>query len=229
MYMTMQPANDRGPSGYAARRKSPVGIGGAIAVHAVVVGAFLLMPKEIITEFIDPPLTTTNIPLAPPPPENKPQEQAKTPVQPNPLPEPTAIKPEVTVPIRPTMTGQSEPGIDMGTGHDPVIAPPPPLPRTPEPIFVDATIAPNALGYFQPDYPGAMIRQGQDGSVTVRVTISPEGRVTDIVKLSATDDAFWLATQRHALRKWRFRPATRDGMAVSSSKTLTVRFTLTDR
>ena len=35
--------------------------------------------------------------------------------------------------------------------------------------------------------------------------------------------------QRHALRKWRFRPATRDGVAVASTKVLTVRFTLNDR
>ena len=37
----------------------------------------------------------------------------------------------------------------------------------------------------------------------------------------ATAASFWLATQKHALRKWRFRPATRDGVAVSSVKTLT--------
>ncbi|MBJ7378170.1 energy transducer TonB, partial [Sphingobium sp.] len=71
--------------------------------------------------------------------------------------------------------------------------------------------------------------QGLEGAVTVRVTISAEGRVTAIEKVSATDESFWAATQRHALRKWRFRPATRDGVAVVSTKILTVRFTLTER
>ena len=65
--------------------------------------------------------------------------------------------------------------------------------------------------------------------VTVRVTINAEGRVTDIARVSATDESFWLATQRHALRKWRFRPATRDGVPVETTKTMIVRFTLTDR
>jgi protein TonB len=94
--------------------------------------------------------------------------------------------------------------------------------------MVDASIDPRVLAMFQPDYPGAMVRQGMEGKVTVRVTIGADGRVIDVERLSATDEAFWLATQRHALRKWRFRPATRDGVAVSSSKVLTVHFRLAD-
>lgn len=229
MYMTMQPAGGETRSGYAARRKSPIGIGGAIAVHAVVVGAFLLMPKEVI-DWVRPtkPITGYPVPL-PPPPEPAPPEPTKQTVQTNPLPhKPVTVDPFVPLPIPtgPTVeAGPSSPFDGSGTGT--VIDPPLPPPHVP--VFVESTIAPNALGSFQPDYPGAMIRQGLDGSVTVRVIISPEGRVTDIVKISATDEAFWLATQRHALRKWRFRPATRDGVAVESSKTLTVRFTLTDR
>ena len=52
--------------------------------------------------------------------------------------------------------------------------------------------------------------------------------MTGIERLSATDEAFWIATQRHALRKWRFRPATRDGVPTASSKLLTIHFRLTD-
>lgn len=117
-----------------------------------------------------------------------------------------------------------------GEGIDPgptIILPPADPPRAP--VLVDAGIDPRALPQFQPDYPGAMIRQGLEGSVTVRVTINAEGRVTDIARVSATDESFWLATQRHALRKWRFRPATRDGVPVATTKIMTVRFTLTDR
>jgi protein TonB len=95
--------------------------------------------------------------------------------------------------------------------------------------MVEPGIDPKALAAFQPDYPGTMIRQGIEGSVTVRLTISAQGRVIDIERLAATDEAFWLATQRHALRKWRFRPATRDGVAVSGAKVLTIYFRLTDR
>lgn len=48
---------------------------------------------------------------------------------------------------------------------------------------------------FHPHYPGAIIRQG---AVTVCVTLSPQGRVTDIENFSASDESFRLATQRHA-------------------------------
>ena len=65
----------------------------------------------------------------------------------------------------------------------------------------------------------------------VRCWGKPEARNTrtGLERLSATDEAFWIATQRHAMRKWRFRPATRDGVAVPGTKVLTVHFKLTDR
>jgi protein TonB len=44
--------------------------------------------------------------------------------------------------------------------------------------------------------------------------------------VSATSDAFWQATQRHALSRWRFKPATVDGRPVESSKVLSIRFQL---
>ena len=90
-------------------------------------------------------------------------------------------------------------------------------------------IDPRAMSAFQPDYPGSMIRQGAEGTVTVRVSIGTDGKVTGIERISATDEAFWVATQRHAMRKWRFRPATRDGVPVPGTKVLTVHFKLTDR
>jgi len=68
----------------------------------------------------------------------------------------------------------------------------------------------------------------KEGHVTVRVSIGVDGRVTAVERVSASDDAFWAVTQRQALRKWRFRPATRDGAPVASTKVLTVRFRLAD-
>ena len=35
-------------SRYGAGRRSPLGLGGTVAVHALVVGAFLLIPKQVI-------------------------------------------------------------------------------------------------------------------------------------------------------------------------------------
>lgn len=211
---------------YGAGRKSPLGLGGTVAVHALVVGAFLLIPKEVIDIVRQPPpLVTKNIPLPPEPQPTPPQPlDSKTSAQPRPE-RPTAPRPEVSMPSDPPLTGTGDP-IGSGPLTPPYIPPPPPIP---EPVLTEPQIDPRALPAFQPDYPGAMIRQQVEGKVTVRVSISAEGRVTAIEKVSATDESFWLATERHALRKWRFRAATRDGVPVPSTKVLTVRFTLTDR
>ena len=206
------------PSGYRGGTGSSVGIGGAIAVHALVIGAWLLIPKEVIDTVITRPFETYAVPeeKAPPP------EPVETTIE-----QPTTAGAIVTgaqgAPVVIGSAGTGE-GIDPGPT---IILPPADPPRAP--VLVDAGIDPRALPQFQPDYPGAMIRQGLEGSVTVRVTINAEGRVTDIARVSATDESFWLATQRHALRKWRFRPATRDGVPVATTKIMTVRFTLTDR
>lgn len=224
--ITMGPASGATMSGYRGSRRSPIGIGGAIAVHAIVVGAILLMPREMITTFIPTTLQGTNIPLDAPPPEiAKPEQTDIKPSQPA-MERPTA--PETIVPLggfNDALTGADGPsqgdGGSMVSGGMNPPADPPALP-----VFVDAAIDPKALAAFQPDYPGTMIRQGIEGSVKVRVTIGANGRVTAIERLSGSDDAFWLATQRHALRKWRFAPATRDGVPVASSKVLTVHFRL---
>ncbi len=216
-------------SRYGAGRRSPLGLGGTVAVHALVVGAFLLIPKQVIEHFSPaPPIDTYAVPLDPPPPpveQVKPAPEAELPAKPLPQ-RPTAI--DTIVPLPPTdseLTGDTRPG-DTLTPLPPSV---PPLPPMAEPKLTEASIDPRALPAFQPDYPGAMIRQQVEGKVTVRVSIDAQGRVTGVEKIAASDDSFWLATQRHALRKWRFRPATRDGVAVASTKVLTVRFTLSDR
>ncbi len=56
--------------------------------------------------------------------------------------------------------------------------------------------------------------------------IGTDGRVKRAERVSAASDAFWAATERRALDKWRFRPATRDGVPVEAWRTMTVRFEL---
>lgn len=221
-------ADIAGPTGYDGGRGSAAGVGGAIAVHALVIGLWLLIPKEMIDTILPRPFETYAVPQdkAPPPEPTEPVTEPTTRTRAT-QQTPTATDPVVTLPPGdPVITGTDSGGTGVETG--PVIILPPADPPA-APVMVDAAIDPRALPMFQPDYPGAMIRQGMEGTVTVRVSISAEGRVTDIARIAASDESFWLATQRHALRQWRFRPATRDGVPVASTKQLTVRFTLTDR
>ena len=200
---------------------------GTTATLALVVGAFILIPKEVIAPYVPQILIGKQIPIDPPPPEAQPQPpESRMPVRPTTDPIPT--NPDDLVKLPDSGTGPIVPaggtGTDAGGG---VILQPFEPPQ--EPVLVEPGIDPRAMSAFQPDYPGSMIRQGMEGSVTVRVSIGADGKVTAIERLSATDEAFWIATQRHAMRKWRFRPATRDGVAVPGIKVLTVHFKLTDR
>jgi protein TonB len=89
---------------------------------------------------------------------------------------------------------------------------------------IDAEFDPRFADAMQPAYPTSEQRAQRDGSVRLRVTIGADGRVKAVERLSATSDAFWRATQRHALSRWRFRPATVDGRPVESRKVLSVHF-----
>jgi periplasmic protein TonB len=119
--------------------------------------------------------------------------------------------------------------IGTGTGGvgEVIVRDPPPPPHTP--IFRDASRDPRFARSFQPAYPPALEREGITGTARVRVRIGADGRVISVENLSATDPAFFAATERQALRHWRFRPATRDGVAVESEQVLTVRFEVPPR
>ena len=83
-------------------------------------------------------------------------------------------------------------------------------------------------GDLQPPYPAPELRAQRGGIVRIRLTIAPNGRVTAVQRLAATSDAFWRATERQALGRWRFRPATIDGRPVQGVKEMTVRFRIED-
>jgi protein TonB len=198
-------------------------------VHALAVGVFLLVPATVYKFPLPPTITGRNIPIVPPPPEivpdTPPKADSKTRIE-QATPPDTVVKVPTgdSVPRMPDIPITPLPG-DGGTG----IIPLPELPPIPAPVLVEPQIDARTVRAFQPDYPGAMIRLNEEGKVTVRVTIGADGRVTDIERLSASNDAFWVVTERHARKAWRFRPATRDGVPVGGTKILTVYFKLEGR
>jgi len=125
--------------------------------------------------------------------------------------------PTVAPPLMPTLPAPSA----TGTGSPVTVA-------TPLPVLVNASVDPRYRADFQPDYPAFERNQGRDGIVVVRVLVGANGRVAAVEQVSATSDAFFDATKRRALSKWRFRPATRDGVAVESWREMTVRFNMED-
>lgn len=209
--------------GYTGSGPSRAGIAGTIAVHALLVGGYFLIPAQVIEDIIPKIIFARNIPLPPPSPEPVVEQKAVTKPQPSQsdtrpfVPEPTFdLKPATdnpgsTIKFDPIVIKPFDPGI-----IDP--------PRNP--VLTAVAPDPRYMRDFQPDYPPAMQRAQEEGKVTVRVSIGADGRVIDVEKIFATTDAFWEATRAQAMRKWRFRAATRDGVPVASEKVMTVHFQL---
>ncbi len=216
---------------------SPTGLGIAIAINGALL-ALLTTMATTTTVFRDPwkPFEAVNVPIEPPPPPEPiaPPEPAPRSVA-DPAPQPLPYVPPVTLtrpgptiettPVLPTAPLQIAPvsvGDGPGSGDRAPIATPVP------PVLTDASIDPRYRAGFQPDYPATERNLGRDGVVVVRVLVGADGRVKAVESLRATSDAFFAATKRRALSNWRFRPATRDGVAVESWREMTVRFTLAD-
>jgi periplasmic protein TonB len=203
--------------------RSPTSLLIVVALHGAAITALALSKMEVIVEEYGA-ITATNIPIQPPPPENPPE----------PIPEPQVrpksqldtAEPLVRLPRpqdAPVVQLREGPVIpfDPGPPGDSVVPADPPRPMA-EPVRLGAQMDPRSE--LQPPYPASEQRAGSEGTVVVLLTIGTDGRVTAVRRILAASDAFWRATERHALRHWRFKPATVDGVPVVSTKRLTVHF-----
>lgn len=78
-----------------------------------------------------------------------------------------------------------------------------------------------------PDFPDEMRRQHLNGIVMVSCQIDPEGHVQDPKVVKTTNDAFSEPAMA-AVKKWKFKPAHRDGVAVAIRVTIPLKFTVDD-
>lgn len=199
-----------------------VAAGLAVGLPAALIAAVALSPMIIDREPVSAPVPWKSFTLPPPPPampdpepQQRPQpQQAVVTATPTPLP-PVASTPPLAAPIPIPF-----PAVDTGPG--PVLADPPAPPA--EPALVVAQLDKRFLGAFQPDYPARAQREGLEGVVRVRILIGIDGRVKAVELVRSDDPAFFEATKRRALAKWRFKPATRGGVAEESWTEMTVRF-----
>lgn len=212
---------------YASQsRRSPASLAIAVGLHGAVAALVLLLPGQTFVKDAYKVIWARNIPVTPvpPPPEPKLIEKAKV---------ETPVRTTITDPIidldKPAdfELPKLPPIIPMDPGEGKTIVEPP-LPPPALPKIVDAMPDPRYASQFQPSYPPAKLRLNEEGKVTVRVQIGVDGRVEAVELVSASDNAFWERTRDQAMAKWRFKPATRDGVAVESSRVMTVYFRMTD-
>lgn len=217
--------------GFFERRSiSPTGLTIVISLHAAAIAALALSKMDMPGMKVFTPIEVANIKPDPIPDEIPPEPVKDQ----KPMPRDTQI--DYVPPIVPSKP--AGPVILHDPTMNPVVYDPGPPAKNIEP-YVEPTrpVEPAPLppprveakmraGELQPPYPPSEERSGSEGSVSVRVTIGADGKVKAVQKVSATSDAFYRATEKHALRAWRFSPATVGGKPVESSKVLTVHFRL---
>ncbi len=202
---------------FEQKRGSPTGLVLVAAAHVAALGALALAKGPEFIQPFNPPLVITpiDIPDDPPPADRpEPRQQAQQPsrmtVAPTPTPVPTPFPTAQPTPFPPPPP-QGPPADRYAEARVEV---PPPVRR-------EAELIPRDL---QPPYPTDEERLQRSGTVRVRITIGANGRVIAVERLAATSDAFWRVTERQALTRWRFRPATLDGRPVEASRVMTVTF-----
>lgn len=101
-------------------------------------------------------------------------------------------------------------------------------------LFLVATVAlradteaPVPVRTVAPDYPGALKRSGVSGLVTLSCLIDEKGDVQDVTLEKASEEAF-IQPAIEAVKKWKFKPAKKDGVAVAIKVSIPVRFRISD-
>ena len=194
------------------------------AVHAVIIAAVVAMPEIEGPDIFDG--TIIAIPILAEKPiepviEEKPEVEIARPTKQS-LPERPTINRivDLVVPINNYGDVKIKPG-SGGTGD---AIPFEAIKIKPEPVIIGARLNTRYADDLQPAYPIGQLRREREGEVSVRVLVGTDGRVKDIQLIESPHEDFWSATRKRALRKWRFTPATKDGMPVESWMTLKVLF-----
>lgn len=217
---TLEPPGARyAPGGFNYRAFAVVA-----AIHVLAIAALLGLGVVKVPQVRQKHLTVFTVSPPAPPPEPAPQPEA----EPQPLvqdPQPTAVKPMIELPSRSTLVIDAAPvqsavAVKVDAPPAPKAAPAPPAPVTP-PDFSAAQL--NNPG---PSYPYAARRAREQGTVMLKVLVTPEGRAGDIEinESSGFDRLDQAAIQ--TVRKWRFVPAKQAGKPVAAWVLVPVGFQL---
>lgn len=101
---------------------------------------------------------------------------------------------------------------------------PPAAPKAPQGRMVEAR--PDTSFNPPPHYPEFARRNGWEGSVMIRVRVSPEGRVISASVARPSRYAVLDKAAERAVKNWRFRPRTVGGIAVEAVIEVPVNFSL---
>lgn len=158
------------------------------------------VPQDLTIEYFKP-----EPPKKPPPPEPKPVE-------------------------RPTIPTMEMPTFDIARGpigNTITTMVPQPSNDPPQPVVPDRAPVAIAATRTTPPYPVIARRVGWEGTVLLRLTVSPQGRVTHAAVVTSSGHIeLDSAAQEWVVAHWTYRPAIKDGSAIEAQVLTRVLFSL---
>lgn len=110
---------------------------------------------------------------------------------------------------------------------------PPPAPSAAAGLAPDAPVAgtpvadpsvPRPLSAPPPEYPAAALRAGASGDVALRILVGADGRPDEVTVVGSSRNRALDRAAVQTVRRWRFEPAMRDGVAVPATVQQVIRF-----
>jgi len=92
-------------------------------------------------------------------------------------------------------------------------------------VYTKVDVNPVPVKTPPPDYPNDLRRQGVSGVVAVTITIDETGSVTSST-VSKSSNPDFEAPALAAVKKWKFKPAQKDGAPVKMKVTIPIRFNI---
>jgi periplasmic protein TonB len=189
----------------------------------------IIVPAEILSEFIEPPAPKVVPPRpAPPVPVQQPIVKTKVPTLPPP-PQPVAITDATPTPNAPEGVAAPQPPappIAAPVAEAPMAQPaPPPAPPAPPKVELPSSDA-DYLQNPKPAYPPMSKRLGEQGKVLVRVLIGVDGNAQKAeIKQSSGFERLDQSAMATVLR-WRYTPGKRAGVAEAMWFNVPINFVL---
>ena len=211
-------------------------VGSVIALHVVGIWALqsglvrkaaeVIVPAELLSQFVAPPAPPQ---VTPPPPAPPPPPKPAPKVAPRPAPMPVAIKDPAPTPNAPagiTTPQPPAPPIEAPMAAPaPAPAPAPPAPPAPPRIEMPSSDA-AYLNNPRPSYPAISKRMGEQGKVVLRVLIGTDG-LPQKVEINQSSGFDRLDRQaQDAVMRWRFVPGKRNGVPEAMWNLVPVNFVL---
>ena len=166
-----------------------------------------------------PPRPPEPIPPAPPVPELRPPDPVPPPpkaVVKKPAPKPVVKRPAPVTESPTALSAAAEAAPPSPTPPAPAAAPPVPVPVAAPATVTAARFDAAYLNNPRPGYPPLSRRLREEGQVTLRVLVSPDGSPAQVELRASSGSERLDRAAREAVARWRFVPARRGDTAIES-------------